>query len=81
MNKQEAIAATNQMSTINHNGRKHVIRNIVREGVRCGSKLEPIPDPNFLGTNCALVAVLRKGETLSSFKDNWIKKQCYDKRR
>ena len=33
------------------------------------------PDPNYNNTNCALVGVLKKGETLEKFRKNWIKRK------
>lgn len=60
------------MRVINVHGYKHVIIPMDRpEYPINGVKL---PDPNYLGTGCALAGVLNKltNQTLSEFKEIWI---------
>lgn len=57
-----------EMREINVEGRRH----IVRPSTRAGSIF---PDPNFKGTGCGLVAILKDGEAFKAFQTQWINKK------
>ena len=62
-----------EMSIFVLHGRKHVLRPFYRNA-------KEYPEPDYLGTGRALVAILKTNETLKSFKKNWIlNKQKFNK--
>lgn len=62
----EIISMTDEMRIIRVHGREHVIAPFTRDDDNFG-------EPNYLDTDCALIAVLEKGQSLESFKTKWIK--------
>ena len=61
------------LSVININGRAHVIKEVMRDGMypdpETGEKSHiPIPRPNYEGTGQALCGVLKKNETFLDWK-------------
>lgn len=61
----ELIAKADEMKTIPVNGRVHVVRSTEYRYGR-------YPEPNYQSTGMALVAVLKKGQTLDDFKKQWV---------
>lgn len=56
---------TTSMSTKLINGQFHVL----------APDLTGLRNPNYLGTGLGLVGILRTGESLSSFKEYWLKRK------
>jgi hypothetical protein len=73
----------NEYKIIKVNGREHVLRSLDRGDQQHFLKgkdnnkvsVEPIPEPNYLGTSMALCGVLLPGESL----EGWIKRTKKDK--
>jgi hypothetical protein len=64
-----------EMSIYQSHGRKLILRPFSRN-MREKHKLQKgYPDPNFLNTGLALVAVLKEDQSFSEFKEYWIKNQ------
>jgi hypothetical protein len=64
-----------EMSIYQLHGRKYILRPFSRNMREKHKTQKGYPDPNFLNTGLALVAVLKADQSFSDFKKYWIKNQ------